>query len=101
MRISDANMSGYYRQKDLTDKCIKDGWMWTGDIATGTNHGGLNPFHDGDVVELECEGMGKLSINIQDDLKRTWERTTRLERKNKGLEPPHAPQLSGKYAPDK
>ncbi|PPR65612.1 MAG: Ureidoglycolate lyase [Alphaproteobacteria bacterium MarineAlpha3_Bin7] len=70
-------------------------------IATGTNHGGLNPFHDGDVVELECEGMGKLSINIQDDLKRTWERTTRLERKNKGLEPPHAPQLSGKYAPEK
>jgi len=31
---SDANMSGYYRQKDLTDNCIKDGWMWTGDIAT-------------------------------------------------------------------
>ena len=27
-------MLGYYRQKDLTDKCIKDGWMWTGDIAT-------------------------------------------------------------------
>ena len=31
---SDANMSGYYRQQDLTDKCIKNGWMWTGDIAT-------------------------------------------------------------------
>ena len=29
-------------------------------IATGTNHGGLNPFHDGDTVELECEGMGRL-----------------------------------------
>ena len=25
---------GYYRQQELTDKCIKDGWMWTGDIAT-------------------------------------------------------------------
>jgi len=69
-------------------------------IATGTNHGGLNPFHDGDTVELECEGMGRLKINIRDDLKRTWERTTRLERKKKGLEPPHAPQLTGKYAPD-
>jgi len=68
-------------------------------IATGTNHGGLNPFHDGDVVELECEGLGRLKINIRDDLKRTWERTTRLKRIEKGLEPPHAPQLTGKYAP--
>nr|MCS5659808.1 fumarylacetoacetate hydrolase family protein [Dehalococcoidia bacterium] len=68
-------------------------------IATGTNHGGLNPFHDGDVVELECEGLGRLKINIKDDLKRTWERTTRLKRMEKGLEPPHAPQLTGKYAP--
>jgi len=69
-------------------------------IATGTNHGGLNPFHDGDTVELECEGMGRLKVNIRDDLKRKWERTTRLARKNKGLEPPHAPQLTGKYGPD-
>ena len=69
-------------------------------IATGTNHGGLNPFHDGDTVELECEGMGRLKVDIRDDLKRTWERTTRLARKNKGLEPPHAPQLTGKYGPD-
>ena len=68
-------------------------------IATGTNHGGLNPFHDGDVVELECEGLGRLKINIRDNLKRTWERTTRLKRMKKGLEPPHAPQLTGKYAP--
>ena len=68
-------------------------------IATGTNHGGLNPFHDGDEVELECEGLGRLKINIRDDLKRTWERTTRLKRMEKGLEPPHAPQLTGKYAP--
>lgn len=68
-------------------------------IATGTNHGGLNPFHDGDTVELECEGLGRLRVKIRDDLKRTWERTTRLERKKKGLEPPHAPQLTGKYGP--
>jgi len=69
-------------------------------IATGTNHGGLNPFHDGDTVELECEGMGRLRVYIRDDLKRIWERTTRLDRKKKGLEPPHAPQLTGKYTPD-
>ena len=74
--------------------------MEPGDIlATGTNHRGLNPFHDGDVVELEIEGLGRLTINVQDDLKRTWERITRSDRTDIGLEPPHAPQLTGKYAP--
>jgi len=29
-------------------------------IATGTNHRGLNPFQDGDLVELETEGLGRL-----------------------------------------
>jgi 2-keto-4-pentenoate hydratase/2-oxohepta-3-ene-1,7-dioic acid hydratase in catechol pathway len=70
-----------------------------GDIlATGTNHRGLNAFHDGDVVELETEGLGRLRINVRDALKRTWSRETRLERQDKGLDPV-APQLTGKYAP--
>ena len=69
-----------------------------GDIlATGTNHRGLNPFQDGDVVELEVEGLGRLSFNISDDLKRGWGRETHLEREEKGL-PGSAPQESGKYA---
>ena len=72
-----------------------------GDIlATGTNHRGLSSFQDGDTVELECEGMGRLSFNVQDDLKRTWSRDTRLEHAEKGLEGPATPQLSGKYAKD-
>ena len=25
---------GIFSSKDLTAKCVKDGWMWTGDIAT-------------------------------------------------------------------
>jgi 2-keto-4-pentenoate hydratase/2-oxohepta-3-ene-1,7-dioic acid hydratase in catechol pathway len=70
-----------------------------GDIlATGTNHRGLNAFHDGDVIELETEGLGRLRINVRDPLKRTWSRETRLERQDKGLDA-IAPQLSGKYAP--
>ena len=70
-----------------------------GDIlATGTNHRGLNPFMDGDVVELEVEGLGKLSINIQDDLKRTWARITRLQHAESGKEGPLTPQVTGKYA---
>ncbi len=67
-------------------------------VPTGTNHRGLNAFQDGDTVELETEGLGRLSVRVRDDLKRTWERETRLERTNKGLHA-IAPQLSGKYAP--
>ena len=58
-----------------------------GDIlATGTNHRGLNAFQDGDMVELETEGLGRLRFNVRDDLKRTWARETRLERQEKKLE---------------
>ena len=70
-----------------------------GDIlATGTNHRGLSSFMDGDKVELECEGLGHLTFNIRDDLKRTWSRDTRLEHAEKGAEGPATPQLTGKYA---
>ena len=69
-----------------------------GDIlATGTNHGGLNSFQDGDVVTLEVEGLGKLTINIKDDLKRTWGRETRHEMAAKGQDGT-TPQLTGKYS---
>ena len=71
-----------------------------GDIlATGTNHRGLNPFMDGDKVELEVEGLGRLRFNVRDDLKRTWARETRLQRQEKKMEVPTTPQLTGKYAP--
>ena len=66
-------------------------------VATGTNHGGLNPFQDGDLIELECEGLGRLSITVKDDLKRTWARETRHERQEQGFEDA-TPQVSGKYA---
>jgi 2-keto-4-pentenoate hydratase/2-oxohepta-3-ene-1,7-dioic acid hydratase in catechol pathway len=68
-------------------------------IATGTNHGGLNPFMDGDEIELEVEGLGRLRISVRDDLKRTWKRETRHERQAQGKTGP-TPQLTGKYAPD-
>jgi 2-keto-4-pentenoate hydratase/2-oxohepta-3-ene-1,7-dioic acid hydratase in catechol pathway len=70
-----------------------------GDIlAMGTNHRGLHPFQDGQKVEMEIEGLGRLHFSIQDDLKRTWERQTRIQRKEAGQEG-YPPQLSGKYAP--
>ncbi|HEY4043631.1 MAG TPA: fumarylacetoacetate hydrolase family protein [Rhodopila sp.] len=83
-------------------RCIK--WVTSiqtlepGDIlATGTNHRGLSSFMDGDVVELETQGLGRLRINIRDDLKRTWSRETRLDRQIKRQEGP-THQLTGKYA---
>ena len=73
-----------------------------GDIlATGTNHRGLNPFMDGDKIELTCEGCGTLHIAVRDDLKRTWARITRLQHKQSGEEGVHTKQTGGKYAPAK
>ncbi|KWV48524.1 fumarylacetoacetate hydrolase [Bradyrhizobium macuxiense] len=70
-----------------------------GDIlATGTNHRGLNPFMDGDKIELTIEKIGTLQISVKDELKRTWARTTRLEHKQMRGEGPHTRQLTGKYA---
>jgi 2-keto-4-pentenoate hydratase/2-oxohepta-3-ene-1,7-dioic acid hydratase in catechol pathway len=69
-----------------------------GDIlATGTNHRGLNPFMNGDKIELETEGLGRLTINVKDDLKRTWARKTRLQMQGEGSNDP-TPQTGGKYA---
>jgi 2-keto-4-pentenoate hydratase/2-oxohepta-3-ene-1,7-dioic acid hydratase in catechol pathway len=68
-------------------------------VATGTNHRGLSPFMNGDVIELETAGLGRLRFDVRDDLERTWARQTRLERQEKKLEPATTPQLTGKYAP--
>jgi 2-keto-4-pentenoate hydratase/2-oxohepta-3-ene-1,7-dioic acid hydratase in catechol pathway len=73
-------------------------------IATGTNHRGLNPFMDGDKIELEIEGVGKLAFTVKDELKRKWERITRLQmheraaQKTAGAYPDISPQVEGKYA---
>ena len=43
-------------------------------IACGTNHQGLGPVQDGDLVELVVEGLGTLAVNVRDPQGRTWER---------------------------
>jgi len=69
-----------------------------GDIlATGTNHRGLSAFMDNDTIELEIAGLGRLTVKVRDELRRTWARETRLEREQKGLQGT-TPQLTGKYA---
>jgi 2-keto-4-pentenoate hydratase/2-oxohepta-3-ene-1,7-dioic acid hydratase in catechol pathway len=94
-----------YNTSDMAHKiprCIE--WVTSihavepGDVlALGTNHRGLHAFQDGDKIELEVEGLGRLHVNIRDDLKRTWGRETRLDRQNAGQEGT-TPQLTGKYA---
>ena len=70
-----------------------------GDIlATGTDHRGLSAIQDGDRIEMETEGLGRLHVQVRDNLKRTWPRETRLERQRQGLDG-RAPQLTGKYTP--
>jgi 2-keto-4-pentenoate hydratase/2-oxohepta-3-ene-1,7-dioic acid hydratase in catechol pathway len=66
-------------------------------LATGTNHRGLSALQDGDTVELEIDGLGRLTVKVRDELNRTWARETRLEREQKGLKG-YTPQLTGKYA---
>ncbi len=66
-------------------------------IATGTNHRGLIAIMGGDTLEIEIETLGRLKIDVQDDLNRTWPYETRLERMEKGLEGTAA-QATGKYA---
>ncbi|MFP6835686.1 MAG: AMP-binding protein [Pseudomonadales bacterium] len=36
---SDANMLGYWGQPELTAQTIRNGWMWTGDVATWDEEG--------------------------------------------------------------
>ena len=67
-------------------------------VATGTNHRGLNPFMDGDKIELTIEKVGTLHFNVKDEHKRSWARITRLQHKDSGKEGPHTPQTAGKYA---
>src|SRR5688572_966508 len=93
-----------YNTDDMANKiprCIE--WITSihdlepGDIlATGTNHRGLSAFQDGDTVDLEVQGLGKLTIKVRDDLRRTWARETRSEREARGLTGT-TPQLTGKY----
>lgn len=93
-----------YSTKDMNHKiarCIS--WLsgmqplLPGDvIACGTHHAGLSAFMDGDAVEMEIAPLGRLIIGVRDDLKRTWSRETRADRK--GMTPITTPQLTGKYA---
>ena len=43
-------------------------------LACGTNHEGLGPLQDGETVEIEIERIGRMTVDVRDPLKRTWDR---------------------------
>ncbi|HEX2828083.1 MAG TPA: fumarylacetoacetate hydrolase family protein [Burkholderiales bacterium] len=43
-------------------------------ISCGTNHEGLGPLQDGEVVDFEIRNIGRMRLNVRDPLKRTWEK---------------------------
>lgn len=64
-----------YSTKDMAHK-IPDQIAWLsrfvllqpGDVvATGTHHAGLGPINDGDVLEIEIEGMGRARFFVKGD----------------------------------
>jgi 2-keto-4-pentenoate hydratase/2-oxohepta-3-ene-1,7-dioic acid hydratase in catechol pathway len=44
-------------------------------ISCGTNHEGLGPLQDGEVVELEVEKVGRMRLSVRDPLRRQWPRS--------------------------
>jgi len=49
--------------------------MNSGDlIACGTNHEGLGPLQDGEVVDFEIHGIGRMRLTVRDPLGRTWDK---------------------------
>ncbi len=47
----------------------------SGDIlACGTNHEGLGPLQDNEVVDFEIHGIGRMRLSVRDPLKRSWEK---------------------------
>ncbi len=43
-------------------------------ISTGTNHQGLGAMQNGDLIEMEVQGLERLTVHVKDPLKREWPR---------------------------
>ncbi len=41
-------------------------------IACGTNHQGIGPIQDGELVEIEIERIGRMHVRVRDPLQRRW-----------------------------
>ena len=63
-------------------------------IAFGINHQGIGAIQDGDIVEMEIEGLDRLTFRVKDDLHREWPRGIDHEMADRvaGRTPPPAAQ---------
>ena len=49
--------------------------LYPGDvIPCGSAPQGAGPLQDGDLVAVEVQGIGSLTVTVQDPLKRSWPR---------------------------
>ncbi|MBI4201731.1 MAG: fumarylacetoacetate hydrolase family protein [Chloroflexi bacterium] len=60
-------------------------------IAFGTNHQGIGAIQDGDLVEMEIEGLDRLTFRVKDDLHREWPR---------GIDRNMADRVAGRTPPE-
>lgn len=64
-----------HRAPELVEFATKVMTMNSGDIVScGTNHEGLAALQDGETVEIDIQGIGRMSLGVRDPLKRSWER---------------------------
>ena len=64
-----------HRVPELIEFASKLMTLNTGDIIScGTNHEGLGALQDGEVVEIGIGGIGRMTLNVVDPLKRSWGR---------------------------
>ncbi len=64
-----------HRVPDLVAFVTRIMTMNNGDVlACGTNHEGLGFVQDGETVEICIHGIGRMSLTVEDPLKRQWER---------------------------
>ena len=52
-------------------------------IPTGTHHIGLGPIQNGETVAIEIEKVGRLSVKVDDPLRRAWDPNMRNKPKEK------------------
>ncbi|MBV9583220.1 MAG: fumarylacetoacetate hydrolase family protein [Chloroflexi bacterium] len=64
-----------HRVPELVEFASRTLTVRSGDlICCGTNHEGLGPVQNGEKLELLIHGIGKLTVQVEDPLLRTWER---------------------------
>jgi 2-keto-4-pentenoate hydratase/2-oxohepta-3-ene-1,7-dioic acid hydratase in catechol pathway len=85
---------------------------WTSGIATlepgdvlacGTDHQGIGPVQDGDRVEIEIDGVGRMAVAVHDALRRRWPREidgemarfVRERRRDPSVPPPRLMKAQG------